>query len=92
MKRVACVISGRVQGVGYRNWVYSRAKLFKVFGFVRNLSDSSVEVLAEADEEILKEFIAEMKIGPNLSKVSQIECTWSEVGADPFTEFEVRKG
>ena len=51
---------GRVQGVGFRYTTASIARRYPVLGFVRNLSDGSVELVAEAEPSVLDQFVADI--------------------------------
>ena len=67
------LIRGRVQGVGYRYFALREAESLSVAGYVRNLSDGSVEVVAEAAEEVLSRFEDRLREGPSFSSVSGLE-------------------
>ena len=69
-------IIGRVQGVGYRFYTEDIARRLNINGYVKNLYDGSVEVYAEADKEILEQFIEELERGPGLSRVDQVKIEW----------------
>ena len=69
-------IIGRVQGVGYRFFAEDVARRLNINGYVKNLYDGSVEVYAEAEKEILEQFIEELKRGPGLSRVDKVEVEW----------------
>ncbi len=69
---VQCLISGKVQGVWFRANTQKKAQQLGVSGWVRNLPDGSVEVKATAPAERLNEFIAWLKIGPELARVDNI--------------------
>ncbi|MFQ5790401.1 MAG: acylphosphatase [Acidobacteriota bacterium] len=66
------VLSGRVQGVGFRWFAESLAGEYAVTGYVRNLADGRVEILAQADEEILKAFCEALRRGPSWSRVVNV--------------------
>ena len=66
---------GRVQGVGYRYFVSREAESLDVAGFVRNLPDGSVEVIAEAPEEALATFEERLREGPAFAAVASLERT-----------------
>ena len=51
MKRITAVVKGRVQGVGYRYFIAGCAKATGVHGYVKNLPDGTVELVAEAGEK-----------------------------------------
>lgn len=67
------LISGLVQGVGFRYFALKRAQEREVFGFVQNLPDGRVEIVAEGDDESLESFKKDLQIGPRFSKVSTVE-------------------
>ncbi len=70
------VLKGRVQGVGYRYFVLRKAGDFEVVGFVRNLPDGSVEVVAEGAESEVREFFGEVKKGPASAYVRETREEW----------------
>ena len=89
MKRIHVYISGRVQGVAFRWVTDDGARQLGVVGWVRNLRDGRVEVLAEAEEPTLKEFIEFLKRGPRHAKVTDIDIEWLEATGE-FKRFDVR--
>jgi len=64
MKRVRVIISGRVQGVGFRYFVQEKAFYFGIKGYVKNLPGENVEIDAEGDEKQLDAFLAACRKGP----------------------------
>ena len=66
-------VSGRVQGVGYRNFVEHVAAKIGVHGFVRNRRDGRVEVYAIGKLEQLEKLRAALEKGPMMSSVSNVE-------------------
>lgn len=72
MKSYKLNISGVVQGVGFRYFCYRKAIEYKVFGYVKNLFNGSVEVMAQGEDGLIKEFIYELKIGPRYSSVKSV--------------------
>lgn len=87
MKQIYLLISGFVQGVGYRSFVRGQAQKLGMVGWVRNLPDNRVEVLAQSDNKILKDFIKICEKGPFLSEVKNVAIEWQEP-TEIFTEFE----
>jgi UDP-N-acetylmuramyl pentapeptide synthase/D-alanine-D-alanine ligase-like ATP-grasp enzyme/acylphosphatase len=65
-------ISGKVQGVGYRNWLWRRAHLHAVHGWVRNLSDGRVEAVFSGTSSGVKALLEACHRGPNRSEVKTI--------------------
>jgi acylphosphatase len=66
-------VQGRVQGVGYRYFVQREAEARGVTGFVRNLPDGSVELVAEADEPVIVDLEAQLRHGPSFARVASVE-------------------
>ena len=67
------VVSGRVQGVGYRYFVLRQADVLGVSGYARNLADGAVEVVAEGTEAVLADFEARLREGPSFAEVTGLE-------------------
>lgn len=84
------VISGQVQGVGFRQFAAERARVLKISGWVRNLSDGSVEAQAASDAEPLAEFENFLRNGPRFGRVDQILTSDSEDSGELPAVFEVR--
>jgi len=72
MQRV--LIAGRVQRVGYRDWAVREAHGLGLTGWVRNIRDGRVEIIAEGDENALAVFVERCREGPPLSAVSHVEA------------------
>ena len=69
------LISGVVQGVGYRFFAQRAAARHQVRGYVKNLEDGRVEALAEGHERSVEEFKHDLTAGPTYSKVDHLEET-----------------
>ncbi|MBO0799266.1 MAG: acylphosphatase [Blastocatellia bacterium] len=67
------LISGLVQGIGYRFFVLRAAARHQVLGTVRNLDDGRVEVIAEGEREAMEEFKKDLATGPSLANVMDID-------------------
>ncbi|HUG63018.1 MAG TPA: acylphosphatase [Methylomirabilota bacterium] len=66
------IVRGRVQGVGYRAWIYAEARRRGLRGFVRNRRDGWVEALFAGDEAAVADMIEACRIGPRLAAVEDI--------------------
>ena len=84
------VVVGRVQGVGYRVFTLQAAQRHAIKGWVRNLPNRSVEVVAEGDELALTEFLTELYKGPILSHVEDIKLAWDRTEST-HAQFEIRR-
>jgi acylphosphatase len=87
-KQVHAFLKGKVQGVGMRAYVSSIARKLKLCGFVRNLDDGKVEILAQGEEEILEKFLQTLKEGPYASYIWQIDLSW-ETPIRFYDSFEI---
>jgi acylphosphatase len=82
------LISGRVQGVGYRAFAVNAARGIGVVGWARNLADGRVEVHAIGTAEQLEELEACLRSGPRFADVQSVEV--SEAPASGMREFSIR--
>ncbi len=87
-KQITCIISGRVQGVLFRDFTFRNAKKISLTGTVENLSDGAVKVVAQGEEDKLNIFLEKLKKGSLLSKVEDIKIEWSE-GRGEFKDFKI---
>jgi len=74
--RVHVIVRGRVQGVGFRFFTVRVAKELGVTGFVRNLPDGTVEIVAEGDVEKLAKLVEAVRRGPPLARVTGLDVKW----------------
>lgn len=77
------IISGRVQGVGFREWMVTRAQAVGVHGWVRNRRDGTVEALVHGDDAAVEEFVRACRRGPRAAEVTSIEEEFCEPPAEP---------
>ena len=88
-KRVHVFYVGRVQGVGFRLTAEETAYRVGVTGWVRNLRDGRVELIAEGEAEVLEQFLEAIRTGPMCKFIEGIEIAWSEP-TEQFEDFEIR--
>ena len=89
MSTYRLIVTGRVQGVNYRRFVVDMAKALDYFGYVRNISDGSVEVVINAEyEEDLEFFISKLYDGSMFSDVKDVMC--KKIDNMVFDDFEKR--
>jgi acylphosphatase len=87
MKAVRAVVSGRVQGVGFRYTTADQGNLHRLTGWVHNLPSGQVEVFAQGPEADVDQFLAWLETGPRLASVSRVEVivTEPDVGLSTFS-------
>ncbi|MDT4289120.1 acylphosphatase [Methylomonas sp. MO1] len=83
------IVKGRVQGVYFRAYTQKQAVKLNIKGFVRNLADGSVEIVASGHAEELQKLVAWCHKGPILAKVSEVIANTYDAG-EHFEVFEVR--
>jgi len=83
------LITGMVQGVGYRWFVMRRAKGYNLAGYVRNLYDGNVEAEVEGNKGLIIDFAEELKIGSHSAHVTNVKIDWGEF-ENKFKGFEIR--
>lgn len=83
------VIAGRVQGVGFRWFTHDAAAREGLHGWVRNLADGRVEVVAEGDVESIDRLEAAIRRGPGSARVERVEVE-EQAPAGRTTGFEIR--
>ena len=90
MARAHIFVSGRVQGVFYRKHVQEMARNMRLAGWVRNVIDSRVEIVAEGEKEKVEQFLKECKEGSTFAKIQDIEIEYENYTGE-FNDFEVRE-
>ena len=83
------LVSGRVQGVGYRYFAMSAAEQLDIAGYARNLLDGRVEVYAIGTAPQLRDFARELQRGPRFAAVDRIDEAEAEIVAAWSSAFSV---
>lgn len=83
------LVSGRVQGVGYRYFVRDAALQLGLAGWVRNTQDGCVQVVAEGPRERLMRLLLLLERGPRLALVDRVQAEWSSATGE-FRGFGIR--
>ena len=86
-ERINIIVEGRVQGVGFRYFIYEIGAYFKLTGWVKNKLNGNVEILAEGPQENLVALLGEARKGPPSAHVTNTNVEWSVQKNDllPFT-------
>lgn len=88
--RAHVLVFGRVQGIFFRDHTRRRAGSLGLGGWVRNLPDGRVEVLAEGEKEGLETLISWLQEGPPLAMVEGLEVDWGEYTGE-FPGFRIAR-
>jgi len=89
MQRVHMIVHGSVQGVFFRANTRRMALSLGLKGYVRNMPNNSVEVVAEGPEDKINELVKFCKKGPEAAEVSKADVKFDEASGE-FESFEVR--
>jgi len=87
--RAHLIVKGRVQGVFYRAFTRDIATHIGLSGWVRNLSDGSVEALLEGQKDGIEMAIAHFRLGPPGARVDDVNVRWEEYLGD-LKGFQIR--
>lgn len=86
--RARVMVSGRVQGVGYRAYAARVATQQGLLGGVRNLDDGRVELDVEGAKAVIEELVRQLKIGPPAGQVTRIETEWG-AATGRYSRFDI---
>ncbi len=87
-KTINCYVGGKVQGVCFRMSTSQQAKLLGLTGWVRNLDDGRVEVMASGEVPLIEELQQWLSHGPKMAKVLNVESV--AVDYQEFPDFSIR--
>ena len=87
-EEIHCIVSGRVQGVMYRDFVKRFARRLGLAGYVRNLAGGTVEVLAQGSKDDLENLLARVRIGSLLSRVDDVRVEWRPA-TEAYSSFDI---
>ena len=76
-------ITGRVQGVGYRDWTVRTPRRAGLTGWVRNRADGAVEVVVQGPATVVEAFVAACQAGPPLARVKAVEDSPETTDLEP---------
>jgi len=76
LKRINLVVRGRVQGVFFRASAQREARQLGLTGYVKNRNDGAVELVAEGEEDQVKDFLSWAQHGPSTARVDKVETRW----------------
>lgn len=86
---VEIYVSGRVQGVYFRQFTKKIALNLRLVGYVRNLPDGRVRAVAKGNHENIGLFIKKLRTGPEFANVESLDAKWYETD-ESFEDFSIR--
>ncbi|MBS3818833.1 acylphosphatase [bacterium] len=86
--RAHIFVSGRVQGVFFRDHTRKWASSLGLAGWVRNASDGRVEVVVEGEKEQIEDLIGRLREGPPMARVENVDVDWENYKGE-FTDFRI---
>ena len=89
IKTYKVLLSGRVQGVGFRYFTESVASKYGINGYIGNTIDKKVEIVAQGEDEELKQFFEEIKKGPAFSIITDVKTEELE-SSKKYNIFEIK--
>ncbi|MGD8859186.1 MAG: acylphosphatase [Myxococcales bacterium] len=75
-KRIHLVVRGRVQGVYFRASTQREARQLGLTGWVKNRPDGAVEIVAEGEEDQVKDLLSWAQAGPTTARVEKVDTRW----------------
>ena len=86
---VKIIVSGLVQGVGFRYFIYRQAQSLGLTGYVKNLPSGQVEIVASGEKGLIDELVKIARAGPSYASVSGVDLGKIDPPAT-FNDFEIR--
>ncbi len=90
MKKIKIIVSGQVQGVSFRIYTRTEARKLGIYGYVRNLENGNVEILAIGGEKQINTLINWAKCGSPSAIVNNIDALVVTENIEQFKNFEIR--
>ncbi len=87
-KRVQVIVRGRVTGVFFRAATQREAKRLGITGWVKNRQDGAVEMVAEGEEDAIKEMVSWANHGPSAARVDSVDVRWRGYTGE-FSDFSI---
>lgn len=85
---IHCIVQGRVQGVGFRDFVERHASEYELYGWIKNTPEGHVEIVLQGIPDTLKDCIEALHQGPSLARVESVSVEW-KTPEKLFDEFMV---
>ena len=89
MYKIHVMISGKVQGVLFRISTQDKANELNLTGWVKNIFNNAVEIIAEGEREELSKFSGWLHLGPPNAAIDKISIEWNDQPERQFSSFEI---
>lgn len=89
-KRVHLIVRGRVTGVYFRASAQREARRLGITGWVKNRNDGSIEIMAEGEEDSVKEIVGWAHHGPSAARVDSVDVRWRSYMGE-FADFRIEQ-
>jgi acylphosphatase len=90
MERAKITAKGKVQGVGFRNFIYIIAFESNLLGYTANLKNGDVETVVEGEKPVIESLIQSIREGNILSRVDEVLVEWNPPTGE-FHDFKVKR-
>jgi acylphosphatase len=87
-KRVQLIVRGRVTGVFFRAATQREARRLGITGWVKNRPDGNIEIVAEAEEDAIREMVSWAQHGPSAARVDDVDIRWRSYTGE-FSDFRI---
>jgi acylphosphatase len=87
-KRVQLIVRGRVTGVFFRAATQREARRLGITGWVKNRPDGNIEIVAEAEEDAIREMVSWAQHGPSAARVDDVDVRWRSYTGE-FSDFRI---
>ena len=91
MKKIQAIVLGKVQGVGYRMYTQTQAEQLGLVGFVQNLSDGTVKIVAAGEDDKVDALIDWAKSGSPSARVDHLQTEVMKYQEEEFDRFDIRR-
>ena len=88
LKQLQLLVKGRVQGVFFRASAQREARRLGLCGWVKNRTDNAVEILAEGEEDAIRDLYGWAQKGPSAARVDRVETRWRSYTGE-FADFRI---
>jgi acylphosphatase len=88
-KAVRIIVSGLVQGVGFRYYIYRQANSLGLTGYAENLPSGQVNIIASGEKGLIDELVKSARVGPSYASVSDVQLEEIEL-EETFKDFGIR--